>query len=38
MGAVLAGKTRQSKPQPDDGIAADCPLYSDLIVREGACS
>lgn len=26
MGAVLAGKRRQRKPQTDDGIAADCPL------------
>lgn len=28
MGAVLAGKTQQRKPQPDQEIAADCPLYS----------
>lgn len=29
MGALLAGKRRQRKPQPDDGIAADCPLPFD---------
>lgn len=33
MGAVLAGKTRRCKSQPDDGIAADCLLCAYWIVR-----